>query len=152
MQNLSSIHRLRKAGRSPRFWTMVGWSENLEKFMIFEESVLTFVDIVQSSRLEKINQRSILGFRFFNVEKYWKNWKVNSRNFVKNWRLLAQNDVQKCKIALLMQNWRPAGWWTWLVETACLLESNILSGPGHVGWQSGWELCVLFRRENRFFD
>ena len=51
---------------------MVGGLKKLEKIMIFEEQVLTFVDIVQSSRLEKINQRSILGFRFFNVEKYGK--------------------------------------------------------------------------------
>ena len=28
----------------------------------------------------------------------------------------------------------------WLVETACLLESNSLIGSGHVEWQSGWEL------------
>ena len=56
---------------------MVGGLKNLEKIAIFEESVLTFVDIVQSSRLEKINQRSILGCRFFNVKKYGKIKKKN---------------------------------------------------------------------------
>ena len=78
-----------------------------------------------------------------------KSWK--SLNVVERLRFLAQNDVWKFKIALLLQNWRPAGFLKWLVETACLLESNIPYCPGRVGWQSGWELCLLFRWDNLFF-
>ena len=56
---------------------------------------------------------------------------------MEKWRLLAQNGAQKFKIALLMQNWRFAGSRKWLVETACLLENNILSGLNMLGGSRG---------------
>ena len=55
--------------------------------------------------LSSDSRQSSLGI-FFNFVKYNKNG-----------RLLAPNDVWKFKIALLMQNWRFAGYLKWLVET-----------------------------------
>ena len=124
---------------------MVGWVEKFEKNHDF--SGISFDLRWYRTELSLGGNWSAFNFgiSIFQCWKIWKNLKIwKSGNFVENWRLLAQNDVQKCKIALLMQNWRSAGWWKWLVETACLLESNILCGPGHVGWQSGWELCIFF--------
>ena len=72
--------------------------------------------------------------------------------FAENWRLLAQNDDSKFKIALLMQNWRFAGCLKWLVETACLLESNTLSDSGHIEWQVDRKLCILLRSKSWIFS
>ena len=72
MQGPSSTHRMRKKfERVQGFGPCSGEWKKWKKYD-FQESVLTFVDIVQSSRLVEIDQRSILGFRFFNVEKYGK--------------------------------------------------------------------------------
>ena len=153
MQNLSSIHRLsQKFERGQGFGP---WSGEWKNSKNHDFSGISFDLRWYRTELSLGGNWSAFNFgiSIFQCWKIWKKLKIwKSGNFVENWRLLAQNDVQKCKIALLMQNWRSAGWWKWLVETACLLESNILYGPGHVGWPSGWELCGWNFWKSRFLD
>ena len=55
--------------------------------------------------------------------------------FAENWYLLAQNDVQKFKIALLMQNWRFAGRQKWLVEHFPAKQCSESNSPtGSFSW------------------
>ena len=136
----------------------VGWPSRWELYMIFrrenrffnqfhqfkfDRSIFpTYFGIIPCC-MQKLSSMHRLGEKFDWVQGFgpwWvKIWK--SRNFAEKCPLLAENDVWKFKIALLMQNWRFAGHWMWLVETACFLESDALYGPGHVGWQSWWDKC-----------
>ena len=84
-----------------------------------------------------------------NVQMGWSSNMVASGHcwwstFSKNRLFLAAEDPEIRKIALLTQNGVALARRKWLVQTACLLESNILCASGHAEWQLRCKLCTFW--------